>query len=234
MLDKSNPIPIYMQLQRLIREDIVSGVYSEGEKIPSEPELSKKYQITRSTVRKAVINLVNEGLLEQVHGKGTYVRFRHIKYSIWNFSGFTDYLMKKNEMPISKILEQKTIQYNHQPYLMLVRARGVKKEQSSLFLTIDTSYLPLKLFPDLYKYDFATQSLYHVLRSEYNTFPRRSEIRLSNIPADKQMEQLFKLDREQWLLMADGKVIDEQNREIEIVNVIYGPDVEFKLMATMN
>jgi len=234
VLDKSDPVPLYMQLQRRLREEILSGQYVPGEKIPSETELTKRYQITRTTVRKAISNLVNEGLLEQIHGKGTYVRFQQVKYSLWNFGGFTDYLTKKNEVPVSKVLEQKRIYIQDEAYFKLVRARGVKKEEKVIFLTIDTSILPLKLFPDIDQYDFERESLYHVFRNRYSIFPRYSEIKMSPVKCDERMIEIFKLDSEESLLLAEGRVFDEEDREIERVKVVYGPNIEIKIMTTMN
>jgi DNA-binding GntR family transcriptional regulator len=234
MLDKANPIPLYVQLQRLLKDEILNGTYKEGEMIPSETQLTKKYQITRTTVRKAILNLVNEGFLQQVHGKGTFVRFKRMKYSIWNFGGYTDYVKGRNEIPVSKVLEHKVIQIEGIPHLKLVRARGVKREQSVLYLTIDTSVLSLQMFPKLDTYDFAVESLYEVLRSKYQVFPRRSEIGITPVTSDEQMNRIFRLDQSTALLMAEGKVFDGKDREIETVKVVYGPEIEFKIMTTMH
>src|SRR5690606_33063033 len=104
---------------------------------PSEKTLMNDYQTTRGTVRKAVSELVKDGLVYQVQGKGTYVCFRKIHYSMWNFGGFTDYLRSRNETAVSKVLEQKTIAQDGTVYFKLVRARGVKKDGAIHYLTVD-------------------------------------------------------------------------------------------------
>lgn len=106
MLNKHDSVPLYVQLQNIIRGDIVSGNYKEGEIIPSETEMMKTYQVTRTTIRKAIANLVDEALLMKLHGKGTVVCLREMKHNIWNFSGFTDYARKKNEIPVSRVLRK--------------------------------------------------------------------------------------------------------------------------------
>lgn len=235
MLDRNANIPLYIQLQHLLKEDIVTGKYKEGEMIPSETQLAKKYHITRTTVRKAISNLVNEGLLHQVHGKGTFVCLKPVKYNIWNFGGFTDYLKSKNESPISKVLESKIVDIDEKPYMKLKRARGVKKiNESPLFLTIDTSFIPMTLFPHMEQYDFSIESIYNIMRSKYNIHPKRAELGLSPIKSDSLMKQVFKLEYDIPLLMAQGKVFDKNNMEIEKVQVVYGPNMEFKIMANMD
>ena len=97
-------VPKYVQLQNIIKEKIITKQYSDGEKIPSETEFMEKYSVTRTTIRKALSNLVYEGLLRKEQGKGTFVSFHDITHSMWNFSGFTDYARSKEEIPVSKVL----------------------------------------------------------------------------------------------------------------------------------
>lgn len=71
MLNRKDYTPLYVQLQRIIRQDIIRGKYKEGDMIPSEAQMMKLYGVTRTTIRKAISDLVNEGLLMQVQGKAT-------------------------------------------------------------------------------------------------------------------------------------------------------------------
>lgn len=233
MLDKSGGIPLYIQLKQILREQIVTGIYREGQVIPSETQLVNEYGITRTTARKAIEDLVNEGLLYKVHGKGTFVCLKLMKYNIWNFGGFTDYLRKRNEIPVSQVLQQEIITCGQKPRLKLVRARGVKKGESVVYLTIDTSILPLEVFPGIEAYDFARESVYDIMRQKYGVYPRRAELGVHSIQCDKVTKRIFKLPVNASLLMAEGQVFDEEGAAIEDVKVIYGPNVEFKIVANM-
>ena len=75
-IDRSSPIPIYYQLKTLIREQIESGVWRPGDRIPTEQELCRIYGISRAPVRQALKELVHEGLLIRRPGAGTFVRGR--------------------------------------------------------------------------------------------------------------------------------------------------------------
>jgi GntR family transcriptional regulator len=234
MLNKNDFAPLYIQLQRILKERIMKGEYKQDELIPSETEMMKAFQTTRGTVRKAISQLVNEGLVQQIRGKGTYVNLRHLKYSIWNFGGFTDYLKSRNEFPASKLLEQKIISLAGESYFQLVRARGVKKENEILFLTIDTSLLPLNLFPGIDQYNFAEESLYRVIREKYHIFPRQAEISLSTEKINPITREILNVDKKETsLLKAEGIVLDQNGVEIEKVTVIYSTNIEFKIMTTM-
>ena len=64
-VDRSTPIPLYYQLKQLILKEIESGHYKVGENIPTEMQLVDHFQISRSTVRQAIKELVSEGYLKR-------------------------------------------------------------------------------------------------------------------------------------------------------------------------
>lgn len=73
----------YYTLMEELKQEILSGAIKPGEKLPSENELSDRYQISRHTVRKALSILINEGYIEAEHGRGTFCsqRMGHMKNS---------------------------------------------------------------------------------------------------------------------------------------------------------
>ncbi|MGW6298376.1 GntR family transcriptional regulator [Peribacillus butanolivorans] len=235
MLDKNNYVPLYVQLYRLLREEILNGEYKQGEFIPSETELMKTFATTRGTVRNAISLLVNDGLVQQVRGKGTLVLLRPLKYNITNFGGFTDYLNIRNEVGVSKVLDQSIVSLEGKSFYKLIRARGVKKGGTTTYLMIDTSILPVDIFPGLDQYDFEKESLYQVLREKYLIYPKRTEIALSPVSIDKQTREILQVhENEHALLKAEGSIFDQNNIEIEKVKIIYAPNIEFNIMTELN
>ena len=77
-IDKSSPLPLYFQVKEDIEKKIKEEVYIEGEALPSEIALIDQYNVSRTTIRQAVEQLVNDGLLERRRGKGTFVKKRGI------------------------------------------------------------------------------------------------------------------------------------------------------------
>jgi multiple sugar transport system substrate-binding protein len=72
-IDPSQPIPIYYQLKTLILEDIASGRYQPGDRIPTEVELCAQYEISRTPVRRALAELADEGVIFRHRRRGTFV-----------------------------------------------------------------------------------------------------------------------------------------------------------------
>lgn len=75
-IDRSSPIPIHHQLKTLIQEQIEGRVWLPGERIPTEQELCRLYDISRSPVRQALNELARDGLLVRRPGLGTFVTDR--------------------------------------------------------------------------------------------------------------------------------------------------------------
>ena len=72
-LNKETPVPLYFQLKTLILDRIKDGTYRPGDLIPTENELSSMFNISRTTVRQAVTELVRDGYLYRIKSKGTFV-----------------------------------------------------------------------------------------------------------------------------------------------------------------
>ena len=74
MINRKSNVPLYIQLADLIRRQIQNGEIKIGDKLPSETEMIERYNLGRLTVRDALSILVNEGILEKHHGKGTFCK----------------------------------------------------------------------------------------------------------------------------------------------------------------
>lgn len=71
--DREAPSALHSQVSDAIRSLIVSGTYPPHHQLASEPELAVELGVSRGTLRRAISTLIDEGLLKQVHGKGTFV-----------------------------------------------------------------------------------------------------------------------------------------------------------------
>ena len=73
LLDKHNPLPLYVQLANSLLARIDDHTYNPGEQLPTERDLMAEYQVSRNTVRQAIESLTKAGLVMRQHGYGTYV-----------------------------------------------------------------------------------------------------------------------------------------------------------------
>jgi DNA-binding GntR family transcriptional regulator len=73
-IDPTGPVPPYKQIAEIIRQRIASGVYPKGSRLPTESEMVEAWEVARTTARRAIALLRDEGLVETVPQRGTYVR----------------------------------------------------------------------------------------------------------------------------------------------------------------
>ena len=85
-LRRSSPIPLYFQLQEVLKEKIEMGAWVVGEMIPSEPNLCDTYQVSRTVVRQALSVLEQDGQLRRVRGKGTFVTPPKLEHRVGGLS----------------------------------------------------------------------------------------------------------------------------------------------------
>jgi GntR family transcriptional regulator len=73
-IDRTSPVPFYFQLAELLEQEIASGRWEPGARLPSEPELCEHYGLSRTTIRQALARLEQRGLIDRRKGQGTFVQ----------------------------------------------------------------------------------------------------------------------------------------------------------------
>lgn len=101
-LRKDDSTPLYLQLQRLLRDAISDRLVGADEAIPTERDLANDFEISRITVRKAVDGLVNDGILSRRRGSGTFVIGARVEKSFSNLSSFSEDMISRGRQPSSK------------------------------------------------------------------------------------------------------------------------------------
>lgn len=103
-LNKESSIPLYQQLIDAIVAQITSGQLKINDRIMTENELSKTYDVSRITVRKAIELLVEEGILIKKQGIGTFVAEKKLSRVFDRFLGFTEICEEDGKVPASELL----------------------------------------------------------------------------------------------------------------------------------
>ncbi len=166
--------PIYQQIISYIKEYIENGIYQKGNIIPSEQEFCNQFSTSRMTVRKAIDELVNDGYLYRIQGRGTFVSHWVYRKSL-EVLGFSYHMKLLGYSPTSKVLSfkiktpeptvaerLKILPTENVFYISRVRMADLEP------IAIENVSLPEKRFPGLEAYSFEENSLYDVLKTKYN------------------------------------------------------------------
>ncbi len=92
--------PAYAQLVRLLRQQISSGVFRRGDRLPSEAAICSRYGVSPMTVRRAVNMLVDQGVVNTVQGRGTFVKRLELGSSTFALDGFQNFFRDKESTKV--------------------------------------------------------------------------------------------------------------------------------------
>lgn len=170
-IDKLSKVPIYFQLKQIIIDNINKGVWAPDSPIYSERELCEMFGISRMTIRQAINELVNEGILYRIRGKGTFVSPPKIEQS--DVMSFTEAAVKygystSTEVNIFKVIipgshiQCKLGLLDGEQVYYIQRLRIVENK----IVAVEDVYLPVKYAENLQESDF-TKSIYELLNKKF-------------------------------------------------------------------
>lgn len=170
-LDKAVPIPLYYQLKTIIEAEINNGHYAPDDAIPTEEELINLFQISRTTVRQAISELVRDGRLYRIKSKGTFVARNKINQDfIVRLEPFNDQIIKQNKVPKTELLQLRVITPPRQVADALKLAPGEtaillhrKRFADNNPIVVVQTFLPYNKCAFILSHNFSAESLYKVL-----------------------------------------------------------------------
>jgi len=104
MVNRNHPLPLYYQLMHELRLRIERGEWKPGDLFPPERELSETYGVSRMTVRQALAELVNDGLLRRDQGRGTFVAKPKLRKRLFRLTSFTEDMRARGKQPGARVL----------------------------------------------------------------------------------------------------------------------------------
>lgn len=108
VVDRASPVPLYFQMAEQIEHAIRSGQLAPGDRLDTEQSLADRYALSRPTVRQAMQELVNKGLLVRRRGIGTQVVQTQLRRTV-ELTSLYDDLSAANHEPSTTVLSLKTV-----------------------------------------------------------------------------------------------------------------------------
>lgn len=224
MIDKSSPIPVYYQLKQAFLENIQKGIWCEGQCIESERQLSERYNVSRMTIRQALGELVQEGMLVREKGKGTFVCEHKVQQK--DMMSFSEIVKNSNKTLKTKVLEFEQIDTPEDllsffPYDKLYRINRMRIVNGEAVAN-EIVYIPCQYSGRIDEH-MLEGSLFEILAGRgYEVDYCESSIQAVLI--DKRLKQLFNITYEAPLLKTINKTFTKDERVLFLEEAIYRSD----------
>lgn len=225
-------IPIFKQIMEWIKSNINEETWPEGFKLPSEEDLSQSLGVSRGTVRKAIKELIKEGYVEQVQGKGTFVSTDKITSNFGQeFLSFAESMQNNGLEYVTEVMAQEVLRPDSDimnilncdkdtPVLYLKRVRYVENDKVILI----ENWININTCKGIEEEDFEKNTLFAMIE-KYSSKKIKYGIRSfeARSTTEKQAEDLS-VEVDTPVLFLDQKTFVDNDQIVEYSNVLLKSD----------
>ena len=233
MIDKNSPIPVYYQLKNDFIKKIASGVWKAGECISSERELCEIYDVSRMTIRQAIGELVQEGILTRKKGKGTFVCEQRVNQK--DMMSFTEMIKQSGRSLETKVVEFEIIDTPEdiQDVFILDRLYKISRKRivDNECIAVETVYIPVDYCGHLNK-EMLEGSLYKVLEG-FGYIITNSNSSIVAVNVDDEIRKILECEIDTPILKVVSKTFTNTDKLLFLEEAFYKSD-KFTLQVNIS
>ncbi len=228
---RDKAIPLYYQLETILRKKISSGDLSPEAPLPSEEMLAAEYEVSRITVRQALASLEKDGYVVRQRGKGTFVSEKVSKLDLPRFSGSIEDLILMGIRTHTKVLDTSWIEppevikerLNLDDDMKVLRIEKVRDIEGTPFSHV-YNYLPPDIGERLPTDMVTVKPMLMILEDELGIRATEADQSVEATIADAEQASILDIRVGDPLLKAERTVYDNKNQPVEYVSVVYRAD----------
>ncbi len=232
----SSRIPLYYQLENVLREKITSGVFEAGDKLPTENALIDEYGVSRITVRQALQALSEDGLIERKQGRGTLVAARKSRKKRFtgtiHLTGSLDELIEMGMDTPVKVLEMNRVEADqHEAESLeikvgtpIYRLKRLRLNEGKPFGMI-VNYLPEAIGSELTMAELSSGALLHTMETKLGLNLDNALQQIHAELADPYVAKLLDVRVGTALLSIERTVYTNENKPVEYLHTLYRSDL---------
>jgi GntR family transcriptional regulator, N-acetylglucosamine utilization regulator len=231
MLDRDGPLPLYAQLKAAIDANIDSGEWAAETQVPSERELCDQFRVSRITVRHTLQQLVTEGRLIRIHGRGTYVASSPLRKQILPLVGFSEDMIARGHQPGARVLrfEATAASLAVAQALQLTSGAGIVvlkrlRLANGRPMALEIVHLPEQMCPGIIGESLEDRSLYGLLSEKYGIRPGRALQTWQAVACPPEDAKLLDLRKGSPVLQIQRTTFDQEGRPFEYLESFFRGD----------
>ena len=224
--------PLYREVYSAITDAIRSGRLRPGDRLPTERQFCEQLEVSRATVRRALGQLVEEGIVEAQVGRGSFVRagLGALAEPPNMLMSFTELANARGLVPSAEVLEQtvrtavpeEALAFKIGVHALVFEIRRLRMLDAEP-VAVDRTRVPLDLAPTLPAQDFATASIFQTLEAA-GAVPVTADVVVSAVVADESRAEALEVSQGSTLLVCTTMSHDLEGRLVEICEITYRAD----------
>ena len=198
-IDKAAPAPLYQQIKNTIQNNIRSGDWSSGKKLPSENELVDALGVSRMTINRALRELTQDGLINRVHGIGSFVADTPRHASLIELKDIAIEIEQNGRRHTSQVLSLISEAANPEIALQMQVAAGKQMyflnavhNQDDIPIQLESRYVNPDLMPDFLRQDFSRATSTSYLLKQFH--PDEMEHIVRAVMPDEQTREMLLIE----------------------------------------
>ena len=227
-------VPVYQEIANILHGEIQQNLYPAGERIPSEQQLCRRFKVNRYTLRHSLDLLEQIGLIRSHQGKGYYVCGKplDIEYPVTPVMRISDVIRKLGREPRAELIHEEIAVPPSDVAEALRLSPGqlayrleILRFADDVPLSLNVTWLPEDVFPDLLSHTEMFRSLYGLLQQEYHMHLQRIGSTFRTAFPTLQEARWLEIQPSTNLLQIDSVMRDENNRRVEFTSAKYRGDL---------
>jgi GntR family transcriptional regulator len=231
--------PIYIQICDIIREKINSGEMVPGSRVWSEKDIISKFEVSRNTARKAIETLSNEGIVDRIQGKGSFILQPKVEYGLQFLTSFSEEAILKGFQPSSKVIcftRMHPTELIAKKLSIPIEAWVYKLERLRYVegcpICHQLTYIPEELCPNLSRFDFSNESLYRIIEQVYKHKLAKQDMNIKPIIANEQSPNYLNAELNTPLLRTESTTYLSGGTPLEYgINIYLSERYDFNVLS---
>lgn len=230
--NRRDPTPLYAQLETELAASIVNGVSPPGSQLPTEDGLIERFNVSRTTIRKAIQNLASRGLVEIQRGKGTFVAQPKITQELTELSGFVEDMQALGRNPTARLLDKGVVAASETVARQLAVAVGTRvvrirrvRLADGVAMSLDETYLPLELGEKIATHDLEVEPIFALLEQKYSIPLIEAEYRLEAVSAEPAVAAALGVETGSPIFLIERTSYCAGNKPIDYETLYYRGDL---------
>ncbi|RZT99759.1 GntR family transcriptional regulator [Advenella incenata] len=199
-LTDTNSTPLYAKIEAALAAEISTGQLAAGTQLPTEEQLTARFHMSRTTIRKAIDNLVARGLVEIRRGKGTFVTHPKITQALTELTGFAEDMVVLGRHPTSRLLDKRIVSADQKTAQALQIAPGTQvyrieriRLADGIPMSFDETYLPLEIGDKVVSNNLDVEPIFDLLENKYALPLIEASYQLEAVIADRHVAQALNI-----------------------------------------